>query len=131
MNDKELGALGEKVAAEYLKRKGYEILEKNFTVGFSQFNKGEIDIIARKSKTIVFAEVKTMEIEANGKPVVLSPEQRVDFRKQKQLIKLAQIWLVKNKIPFDSLWQIDVISVKISCQNRKAKVSHFENAFGS
>src|SRR3989338_5131022 len=51
---KSLGFLGEDLAAQYLKSKGYEILENNFTGGG-----GEIDLVARLQEILVFVEVKT------------------------------------------------------------------------
>ncbi len=52
---KDIGALGERVAAEYLRRQGFEVLAKNV-----ERKTGEIDIIARKANTLHFVEVKTL-----------------------------------------------------------------------
>jgi hypothetical protein len=41
---------------------------------------------------------------------------------------MAEYWLLENKIPFDTKWQIDVISVIINLNSKKAKIRHFENA---
>ena len=54
MGNRELGLKGEKVACNFLKRQGYRILERNYRSPF-----GEVDIIARKGKSLVFCEVKT------------------------------------------------------------------------
>jgi len=56
-----------------------------------------------------------------------SPEEKVNFSKSRKLVKTAESWLMKNKIPLNSKWQIDVISIKIE-QNKKVKIDHFENA---
>jgi len=56
-----------------------------------------------------------------------SPEQRVNFQKQKKIIKTAQTWLMEKKIPLDTKWQVDVISISLNLHLRKAKVSHFKN----
>ncbi len=123
MISKELGAFGEKIVIEYLKKKGYRVLAKNYSVSFSSFDKGEIDIIARKDGVISFVEVKTTV----GLSGSFSPEQRADYRKQRKLVKLSQIWLEKNKLPLDTPWQIDVVGVRIDRQSGKAEISHFEN----
>ena len=122
---KKLGERGEEIAEDYLKKQGYKILQKNwfFRWGSGNSSKGEIDIIAKKQGTIIFIEVKTMYENRN-----FEPEQKVDFRKKRKLIKLAEIWLTQNKIPLDSKHQIDVIGIKINPITQKPKINHFQNA---
>lgn len=125
MNTKKLGNLGEKLAQRYLKSKGYKILDKNYFFripGAPQ--KGEIDIIAKKGDLVSFVEVKTLR-QARGNPFL--PEDKVDFRKRKRIIKTAEYWLTKNKIPLDSKWQINIIAVTIDLSNKKAKIKYFKN----
>jgi putative endonuclease len=138
MDTKELGNLGERIACEYLVKKGYKILGKNYRI-----NLGEIDIIAKKkwsfkkalqnknNKTIHFVEVKTSQsFQHNraGRAEEFSPEQRADYKKQRKLIQLSRIWLEKNKIPQNFPWQIDIIGILIDETARKAKVHYFQNA---
>lgn len=134
MNSKGVGELGEDKACDFLKDRGYKILERNFKKKMkSGPSFGEIDIVARKKGAIVFVEVKTLRQahdERSGKNTKISPEQRVNLQKQRQLKKLAQIWLSENKISLDTKWQIDVISVIIDLVTEDAKISHFENAVG-
>ncbi len=122
-NTKQLGNFGEKIAVKYLKKQGYKILDQNFRYkGY-----GEIDIIAKKGKDLSFVEVKTREITANDSPY--APEDNITYFKQKQLIKLAKIYLAKNKLTdLDIPWQIDVIAVKINPLNQKLKLRHIEQA---
>jgi len=122
MSSKELGKIGENIACDYLKNKGYKILDRNYVKLWDDKTKGEIDIVARKNKVISFIEVKTMVDSPD-----FFPEDKVNFKKQKKLIKLAQSWLSKSKIPLDSAWQIDAISVVVDAQMGKTKVQHFEN----
>jgi len=118
-----LGQFGEKIAEEFLKRKGYKILDRNFFVRSAFGPKtGEIDIVAKKDDAISFVEVKTVLASS------VSPEQKVNFQKQRKLIKMAQIWLMKNKIPLNKKWQIDIIAIKIDLNIKKAKIRHFKNA---
>ena len=121
MNSRQLGAFGEKIAINFLKRKGYQILDKNFSFA-SGLQKGEIDIVAQKGDIISFVEVKSL-IEVSN----FSPEEKVNFQKQEKIKKIAQIWLDKNKRALDSKWQIDVLSIKIDPSFKKAKVKHLEN----
>ena len=123
MYTKRVGNLGERIAENYLKNKGYQILGRNFVFRIpGNPQKGEIDIVAKTGDTISFVEVKTLR-DALG----FSPEEKVNFSKSRKLVKTAESWLMKNKIPLNSKWQIDVISIKIE-QNKKVKIDHFENA---
>jgi putative endonuclease len=130
MDYKKLGEYGENIACDYLKRKGYKILERNYIKELSALSKGEIDIIAKKDNIISFVEVKTQEYRQKTSAVSggFLPEDRVNFQKQQKLKRLSQMWLTENKIPFESCWQIDVVSVNIDTQNKKAKIRHFQNA---
>ena len=128
MDSKKLGILGERVAEKYLLGKGYKILEKNYYKKLSNVSKGEIDIITKKDGVISFIEVKAAVVVPEGTPEDFLPEDRFNFKKQKQLIKLSQIWLVENTIPLDSKWQIDVIGISIDINSKKAKIRHFKNA---
>jgi len=121
-NSKEIGKLGEDIAVKYLKSKGYKILDRNFEQKVHSLKFGEIDIIVKKKKTIIFCEVKALSAEQG-----FSPEQRVDFRKRNTIAKTAEIWLDKHKLSLDSLWQIDVLAVVLDFNSRKAKIQHFKN----
>jgi len=120
---KKLGEIGEKIAENYLREKGYKILDRNFIFKIpGDVQRGEIDIVAKKKDTICFVEVKTLK----DPKIEIFPEDKINFSKRKKLIATAENWLIKNKIPLDSKWQIDVISIEI--KNGKAEISHFENA---
>ena len=123
MEKKEVGNFGERIAEQYLSQKGYKILAKNyfFKIPGSPL-KGEVDIIAKKEDVISFVEVKTLK----NPSFLISPEEKVNFSKQRKIIQTAESWLMKNKIPLNSKWQIDVLAIEI--ENGKAKISHFENA---
>jgi len=123
---RETGDLGEKIARNYLKRKGYKILTKNYIPGWLSFDKKEIDIVAEKEDTLCFFEVKTLTENRD-----FLPEDKIDFLKQRKIKKAAESYLLENKIPLDKKWQIDIISIKIDFKAKKAKVSHFKNAIGA
>jgi len=128
MGKREIGDLGEKIALNYLKNKGYQILDKNYSFKIpGNPKKGEIDIIAQKSDIISFVEVKTLRLApfAQGKPFL--PEDKVNFQKQRKIIKAAESWLMKKKISLNSKWQIDVVSIVVDLNLKKARISHFKN----
>lgn len=84
----EFGKEAEKAAVDFLKVKGYRILERNYRTRF-----GEIDIIARDKDAICFVEVKARHSLNLG-----SPEEAVFTRKQKQISKAAIYYLKTNKL---------------------------------
>ncbi len=121
---KKVGKIGEEIAVKFLKKKGYKILDRNCVFKIlGAFQKGELDIVAKKGDTFCFVEVKTIK---NPKIEIL-PEEKVNFSKRKKLILSAQSWLIKNKIPLDCKWQIDVISVILK-EGKEPQIFHFENA---
>jgi len=126
MDTKRLGNFGERVACCYLESKGYKILDRNYSRKWIQGpQKGEIDIVVKKDKIVSFVEVKTIASAQSGGYL---PEDKVNFQKQKQLIKIAQDWLLEKKIPLESKWQIDIISIKVNLNSKKAKIRHLKNA---
>lgn len=114
---RELGNLGEKIALNYLKKSGYQILERNY-----QKKWGEIDIIAQLKEKIFFIEVKS-----KNKGVAFRPEQNVNFSKQKRLIRAAKDYLLERKISPERPWQIDVITIELDFKTRRANLQHLKN----
>lgn len=118
MDRKELGAFGEKKAAEHLRRKGYRIVGTNYSCRF-----GEIDIIASRRGYIVFAEVK---LRKNAD--FAEAREFVNYSKQQRILKTAQFWLCENKSSLQP--RFDVIEVYApEGAMGPVKVCHIENAF--
>ena len=115
MDRQHTGRLGEQLAADYLKRNDYDIIDRNFGTRF-----GEIDIIAKQKNTIIFVEVKTRSGDRFG-----TPEEAITKDKQKKLRSMAEYFLL-NKKPVYENWQIDVIGIEL-CGSR-AKLRHLKNA---
>lgn len=117
---KHLGQTGEDMAERYLLNHGYAIIERNYR------NKiGEIDIIAKKSKIVIFIEVKTRDsIHANH----FLPEQSVNPHKQSKLRKLGEMYINWHDYPEDQEWQIDIISIILDKLSGKATINHIQNA---
>lgn len=114
MDRQSLGKLGEQVAATYLKNQGYEILGKNFRTRY-----GEIDIIARLSRTLVFVEVRS-----RGSVRFGTPEESVIYDKQNKLRLTSAYFLSKNKLQHES-YRIDVIGIIF--EGTKARLRHHKN----
>jgi putative endonuclease len=112
----ELGKLGEKLAAVYLLKNGYEILAQNY-----YFDKAEIDIIAKKGEdTLVVVEVKTRNSDFFG-----DPQEFVTPSKIKLLVKAANEYIISNDLDMEV--RFDIIAV---IKNKTIeKIEHFENAF--
>jgi putative endonuclease len=83
-----LGDRGENVAARYLRNQGFKIIVRNFRCEL-----GEIDIIAREGKTLVFVEVKTR---AYDDP---TPEEQVNLAKQAAITRVAKLYLSRYGVP--------------------------------
>jgi len=110
-----LGKEGEQLAVDFLQKKGYDILEKNY-----RYLKAEIDIIAKKEDTIVVVEVKTRSTPDFGDPQ--------DFVKPKQiqlLVKGIDHYVVENDLDVEVRFDI----VAIIKNKQGTKIEHLEDAF--
>ncbi len=118
MSTGELGAFGEKKAADYLKLHGYKVIEKNY-----RCRQGEIDIIAQKRGYIVFAEVKLRKNNLYGEA-----REFVTAAKQQRVMTAAQLWLQQHET--DKQPRFDVIEVYApDGVGGKVMINHIENAF--
>jgi putative endonuclease len=115
-NNQKLGGWGEDLASDYLLKKGYKILEKNY-----RNNYGEIDIVAKKKKIIIFIEVKTRSGRSFG-----LPEEAVNRTKQGKLIKISEKYILDNRIKGN--YQIDVIAIEKDSITKKVNLRHLKNA---
>ena len=122
---RELGNLGERAAARYLKKNGYRILERNFV------NSGyEIDIIARKKNVIAFIEVKTRTL-GHESPKEPRPASSVTPEKQRKLIEAAWGYLSSNDTK-EYRKRFDIIEVLTDASQGRDKIAslkHLEGAF--
>jgi len=119
MKRRDLGALGEKIAAEHLANLGYLIRERNFRT-----REGEIDIIAEKDDFLVFVEVRTRRSQSFG-----TPEESVTARKRERLIALAQAYMEgRDDLPLS--WRIDVVAVELTRDGKVIRLELIENAIG-
>ncbi len=114
---KKLGNRGEKIAANFLRKQGYRIIEKNY-----HNRLGEIDIVAKEDESIVFVEVKTRRSTDFG-----LPEEALSYDKRRRLSKLALGYLAHRRIK-DTNCRFDVVSILMD-NNRANHIKLIKNAF--
>jgi putative endonuclease len=112
----ELGKLGEDLALETVKRMGYRCITRNYRCPL-----GEMDLIARDGDTLVFVEIKTRR----GKSLEWAKE-AVDWRKKRQLSKVALAYMKENRCA-DVKSRFDVVAVNLGSQGKEIEV--VKNAF--
>ena len=111
----ELGKKGEQLAVDYLIKKGYTIMERNY-----RFQKAEVDIIAKLKDTLAIVEVKTRSTADFGNPQ--------DFVKPKQiqrLVKAVDEYITANNLDIEVRFDI----IAIVKQGKGFNIEHLENAF--
>jgi len=119
-----IGKIGEDFSCEYLVRRDYKIVARNYRKKF-----GEIDIIAQSNdKTLVFYEVKTV-VEKPGFPIQLSPEDNLTFRKIQKMRRIAHFFAAQNPylINEDKGWRIDLVAIVLRPDETIKKIQHYEN----
>jgi len=102
------GKIGEEIAKEFLKNKGYEIIEQNYRTKYA-----EIDLLAKKNQELILVEVRTKIGENFG-----SPEESLTKKKLKKLWFNAQI--VKAT-------RIDAVCVVLKQDHSVERIEHYEN----
>ena len=118
MDKHSLGQFGEEQAARYLRRRFYTILERNYRCRF-----GEIDLIARRGRYLVFVEVKQRHDARFAEA-----REFVTAQKQQRVIAAAQQWLSLHETQLQP--RFDVIEVYAPQGDAgPVKINHIENAF--
>ena len=113
-----LGRQGEALAVAYLRKNGYQILERNLRMKF-----GEIDLVARKAGTLCFVEIKARTSLQFG-----WPEEGVTAEKQRRLGRLASGYLQRrglSEVPV----RFDVVSVLLAPDGSGSRIRLIKNAF--
>ncbi len=120
-DNKKLGSFGERMAARYLQRKGYRLIESNYVGRY-----GEVDLIVSKGNLLVFVEVKTRQTTKYG-----SPSEAVGYRKQEKIKMVAQEFLLSY--PKESDVRFDVVEIMAETgvfgTYRIKEMNHIEQAF--
>lgn len=110
-----LGKLGEELAVDYLQKKGYTILDTNWT-----FQKAEVDIIAQKESVLAVVEVKTRSSIDFG-----LPQDFVKPKKIQLLVKAINEYVIQKNI--DLTVRFDIIAIQK--QSKNFIIEHLEDAF--
>jgi putative endonuclease len=134
-----LGAKGERLAARHLEARGYEVVARNFRTRF-----GELDLVARDERFLVFCEVKTRIARsvplpggaagAGGLPGPanpLGPFASIGARKQRQVRAIAREWLAQGLLegPRPPEIRFDAIGISFDARGRLLALEHLEAAF--
>ena len=122
-----LGARGEDLAARHLEARGLEVVERNYRTRY-----GELDIVARDPRFLVFCEVKT-RIARDGTPAgdVLGPFAAIGARKQCQVRAMAREWLAGGRLEGrrPPEMRFDAIGISFDAAGQLLALEHLEAAF--
>ena len=117
---KRVGDGGEALTAEYLRGKGYHILDSGF-----RCQEGEIDLIAQKGDTLAFVEVKTRQSAHYG-----AGREAVDRRKQRKITATAFHYLAQHpEVPHKIRFDVADILAPQGVQTQRPALRYLENAF--
>ena len=119
MKRRDVGILGEKLARDFLEKRGYRIRETNY-----RCPEGEIDIVAQHEDSLVFVEVRTKRGREFG-----TPEESITPVKMEHLRAVAAHYL-QNHEGLPSSWRIDVVAVELDRGQSISRIELIENAVG-
>ena len=119
MKRRDTGILGEKIARDFLKKRGYHILETNY-----RCPQGEIDIIARHKDYLAFIEVRTKRSLNFG-----SPEESIT-RIKKERLKTTALQYRQSHRNLPPLWRIDVVAIELDEKDKPSRIELIDNAVG-
>ena len=116
------GSVGEDIAAIFVQRKGFSIIEKNYRKPW-----GEIDIVAERDGTVHFIEVKAVSrsiVDDGSREMDYRPEEMVTISKLRKVARTAALYMESKKDTRE--YQIDVVGVLLDTEKKKAKCRFFE-----
>lgn len=122
-----IGEMGENIAVKFLVKHGFTILDRNYTRKW-----GEIDVVAEKGNRLYFIEVKSVTRQLGGQAwnnkkegnssSEYRPEDNMHPWKLKRLSRTIQTYLLSEKVPEDREWQLDLLTVYMDMNTRRARV---------
>ena len=115
----ELGRTGEAVAAKYYQRQGWLLLDHNYRTRF-----GEIDLIVKNRRYLVFVEVKLRKNSAFAQA-----REFVDYRKQQRLRTTASMYLSRYPTSLQPRFDVIEIYAPQGTETKKLIINHLEDAF--
>lgn len=114
---KQLGDRGEELAARYLERAGWMIVDRNFRMG-----RKEIDLIARRGEVIAFVEVKTRAGLGYGHPL-----EAITWKKRREIQQVAAAWIDRKGREEDT-YRFDAVAVQVGGGGAPT-IEHVEDAW--
>ena len=120
-NSRETGKSGERIAAEYLKSKGYLIHTMNYGCRY-----GEIDVVAEKDGVLAFVEVKTRSHTDYGRPA-----DYVNYAKRRRIVSAAEFYLMYNDLGLEPRFDVIEVLVKDDDVRPRYFIHHIEDAFSA
>jgi len=115
IGNKVIGNIGEELAVNYLRGKGYRVLDRNY-----RSRCGELDIILLKDEVLVFVEVKTRRSDKYG-----APREAVNYHKVNKIVNTANNYLIHKKMSSYNV-RFDVIEI---CFDKIPRINHIKDAF--
>lgn len=121
LDEKNIGGLGERLAENYLRKKGYKIMARNFKKRY-----GELDLVCLhhdgRAEVLVFVEVKT-----RGPGELMPAEEAVTLQKIGQLKKTGEYFLQRYAGKLPELMRIDVVAVELDFEAKLKKLRHIKD----
>jgi putative endonuclease len=125
-----LGEIGENSACDYLKKNGYQIIERNYLRKW-----GELDIVTKKGNKLHFVEVKSVSRDLSSVTHVTNPRENDGYNpednmhpwKLQRLSRVIQFYLLEKNVSDETDWQFDLVTVYIDMNKRLSRVFLMED----
>jgi len=115
MDSISVGKSGENIAQEYLEKKGYNVIDRNYRTKY-----GEIDLIVKKDGILIFVEVRSKTGEQFG-----TPEDTINRIKVRKIQRNAIAYAARKK--WQGQYKIDAICIILNQDNSVKRLDHYEN----
>ncbi|MBI2577747.1 MAG: YraN family protein [Candidatus Wildermuthbacteria bacterium] len=115
MKHNDTGKLGEDIAKQYLAKKGYKIIERNWRTRYN-----EIDLVVENKEWCVIVEVRTKIGERFG-----TPEETLDYNKTQKLLRNAKAYAAMKRVK--KPYRIDAVCVVLNIDDTLSRITHYEN----
>ncbi len=110
----ELGQKGEKIAADFLEEKGFQIIKQNYMIGHS-----DIDILAKNNEFLVFVEVRTKSGQESG-----MPEDTLTNKKLRRMQNTAELYIAFNH--YEGIARLDAVCIILDGSDKVRHLEHYE-----
>lgn len=115
--NQKVGKVGEDLAEKYLKKKGFSIMERNYTKKW-----GEIDLVTKKGSRFHFIEVKTVTWSEN---MLVRPEENAHEAKLRRMYRACETYFMDRHVSYETPWQADLVTVILDTNKKTARINYF------